>query len=168
MAESSNDIGTTSRTGNLIFGGFTMLQFALLTDSDLNQPLGEFADKMSELIDSFWWLFLTLAAVLIVAWGAYVGIKYVVAQRNEQKVEAHDLIKQLLIGILIIVAITVGGPLIVKGLSAWMGTPIEKDDTHENDDTARIECQVESLSFDGSFDTTNDCGIVFTVVEPDF
>ena len=141
-----------------------MFQFALLADSDLNQPLGEFADKMSELIDSFWWLFLTLAAVLIVAWGAYVGIKYVVAQRNEQKVEARDLIKQLLIGILIIVAITVGGPLIVKGLSAWMGTPIEDEDGAK----AQVECRVNQPALDEAMQIEGENGTVFTVIEPDF
>ena len=141
-----------------------MFQFALLADSDLNQPLGEFADKMSELIDSFWWLFLTLAAVLIVAWGAYVGIKYVVAQRNEQKVEARDLIKQLLIGILIIVAITVGGPLIVKGLSAWMGTPIEDEDGAK----AQVEYRVNQPAFDEVMQIEGEGGTVFTVIEPDF
>ena len=141
-----------------------MFQFALLADSDLNQPLGEFADKMSELIDSFWWLFLTLAAVLIVAWGAYVGIKYVVAQRNEQKVEARDLIKQLLIGILIIVAITVGGPLIVKGLSAWMGTPIEDEDGAK----AQVEYRVNQPAFDEVMQIEGEDGTVFTVIEPDF
>ena len=141
-----------------------MFQFALLADSDLNQPLGEFADKMSELIDSFWWLFLTLAAVLIVAWGAYVGIKYVIAQRNEQKVEARDLIKQLLIGILIIVAITVGGPLIVKGLSAWMGTPIEDEDGAK----AQVEYRAHQLSLDEMAQITGEDGTVFTVIEPDF
>lgn len=141
-----------------------MFQFALLADSDLNQPLGEFADKMSELIDSFWWLFLTLAAVLIVAWGAYVGIKYVIAQRNEQKVEARDLIKQLLIGILIIVAITVGGPLIVKGLSAWMGTPIEDEDGAK----AQVEYRVNQLALDEMTQIAGEDGTVFTVIEPDF
>lgn len=141
-----------------------MFQFALLADSDLNQPLGEFADKMSELIDSFWWLFLTLAAVLIVAWGAYVGIKYVIAQRNEQKVEARDLIKQLLIGILIIVAITVGGPLIVKGLSAWMGTPIEDEDGAK----AQVEYRAHQLSLDEMAQIAGEDGTVFTVIEPDF
>lgn len=141
-----------------------MFQFVLLADSDLNQPLGEFADKMSELIDSFWWLFLTLAAVLIVAWGAYVGIKYVIAQRNEQKVEARDLIKQLLIGILIIVAITVGGPLIVKGLSAWMGTPIEDEDGAK----AQVEYRAHQLSLDEMAQIAGEDGTVFTVIEPDF
>lgn len=141
-----------------------MFQFALLADSDLNQPLGEFADKMSELIDSFWWLFLSLAAVLIVAWGAYVGIKYVIAQRNEQKVEARDLIKQLLIGILIIVAITVGGPLIVKGLSAWMGTPIEDEDGAK----AQVEYRVNQLALDEMTQIAGEDGTVFTVIEPDF
>ena len=143
-----------------------MFQWGLLSDSDaLDQPLGEFADKMSELIDSFWWLFLTLAAVLIVAWGAYVGIKYVIAQRNEQKVEARDLIKQLLIGILIIVAITVGGPLIVKGLSAWMGTPIEDETASASVET---EYRSETFSLDGNIEIAGEDGTVFSVIEPDF
>ena len=141
-----------------------MYQFALLTDADLKQPLGEFAERMSALIDSFWWLFLTLAAVLIVAWGAYVGIKYVIAQRNEQKVEARDLIKQLLIGILIIVAITVGGPLIVKGLSSWMGTPIEDEDGAK----AQVEYRVNQLALDEMTQIAGEDGAVFTVIEPNF
>ena len=141
-----------------------MFPFTLSSDSDLTQHLSEFAATVSELFDSFWWLFLTLAAVLIVAWGAYVGIKYVVAQRNEQKVEARDLIKQLLIGILIIVAITVGGPLIVKGLSAWMGTPIEDEDGAK----AQVEYRVQQLALDEMVQIAGEDGTVFTVIEPDF
>ena len=141
-----------------------MFQFALLADSDLNQPLGEFADKVRELINSFMWLFVTLAAVLIVAWGAYVGIKYVIAQRNEQKVEARDLIKQLIIGSLIIAAIIVGGPLLVKGLAGWMGTPIEDEDGAK----AQVEYRVNQLTLDEMTQIAGEDSTVFTVIEPDF
>ena len=87
-----------------------------------------------------------------------------VAERNEQKVEARDLIKQLLIGILIIVAITVGGPLIVKGLSAWMGTPIEDEDGAK----AQVEYRVNQPAFDEVMQIEGEGGTVFTVIEPDF
>ena len=40
---------------------------------------------------------------------------------NEQKVEARDMIKQLAIGILLIVAIALGAPALIAALGAWIG-----------------------------------------------
>ena len=95
--------------------------FALLTDSTLTAPMEEFTAKFTELIDSLWVWFISLGAVLIVLWGAYIGVKYIIAQRNEQKVEARDMVKQLAIGIPLIVAIALGAPALIAALGAWIG-----------------------------------------------
>ncbi len=123
-----------------------------LLDSTLDQPMGEIANKVQELVDSFWWLFLTLGAILIVIWGGYLGVKYIIAQKNEQKIESRDLVKQLVIGILIIVAITVGGPLLVRGLASWTGTDISDDSGFvqpENVVCISEESLEEDISCDG-------------------
>ena len=64
---------------------------------------------------------LALAAVVVV-WGAYVGIKIAIAHRNEEKINARDMVKNLIIGIIIIFVVAMGAPLLINGLSAWVGT----------------------------------------------
>lgn len=54
-------------------------------------------------------------------WGAYIGIKIAIAHRNEEKINARDMIKNLIIGIVIIFVVAMGAPLLINGLSAWVG-----------------------------------------------
>ena len=61
-----------------------------------------------------------LAAVVVI-WGAYVGIKIAIAHKNEEKINARDMVKNLIIGIVIIFVIAMGAPLLINGLSAWVG-----------------------------------------------
>ena len=63
---------------------------------------------------------IALAAVVVV-WGAYIGIKIAIAHRNEEKINARDMIKNLVIGIVIIFVVAMGAPLLINGLSAWVG-----------------------------------------------
>ena len=53
--------------------------------------------------------------------GAYVGIKIAIAHKNEEKINARDMVKNLIIGIVIIFVIAMGAPLLINGLSAWVG-----------------------------------------------
>ena len=53
--------------------------------------------------------------------GAYIGIKIAIAHRNEEKINAKDMVKQLIIGIVIIFVVAMGAPLLINGLSAWVG-----------------------------------------------
>ena len=93
----------------------------LLADASLNENLAGIIEKLNELMNSFWiYIVLALAAVVVV-WGAYVGIKIAIAHRNEEKINARDMIKNLIIGIVIIFVVAMGAPLLIKGLSAWVG-----------------------------------------------
>ena len=86
----------------------------------LNENLAEIVAKLQSLMDSFWiYIVLALAAVVVV-WGAYIGIKIAVAHRNEEKINAKE-VKQLVIGIIIIFVVAMGAPLLINGLSAWVG-----------------------------------------------
>ena len=92
----------------------------LLADATLNENLAGIIEKLNELMNSFWiYIVLALAAVVVV-WGAYVGIKIAIAHRNEEKINARDMIKNLIIGIVIIFVVAMGAPLLIKGLSAWV------------------------------------------------
>lgn len=87
----------------------------------LNENLQEIVTKLNELMDSFWiYIVMALAAVIIV-WGAYVGIKIAIAHKNEEKINARDMIKNLIIGVIVIFVVAMGAPLLIKGLGAWAG-----------------------------------------------
>lgn len=92
-----------------------------LAAKTLNESLAEIVANISTLMDSFWiYIVLALAAVVVV-WGAYVGIKIAIAHKNEEKINARDMIKNLIIGIIIIFVVAMGAPLLIEGLGAWVG-----------------------------------------------
>ena len=99
-----------------------MFNFNLLAaEEGLNGSLAQIVAKLQTLMDSFWiYIVLALAAVVVV-WGAYVGIKIAIAHRNEEKINARDMVKNLIIGIIIIFVVAMGAPLLINGLSAWVG-----------------------------------------------
>ena len=93
----------------------------VLAATTLNENLQEIVTKLNDLMNSFWiYIVLALGAVVVV-WGAYVGIKIAVAHRNEEKINAREMVKSLIIGIIIIFVVAMGVPLLIKGLSAWVG-----------------------------------------------
>lgn len=93
----------------------------LLAATGLNENLAEIITKLNELMNSFWiYIVLALAGVIVV-WGAYIGIKIAVAHKNEEKINARDMVKNLIIGIIIIFVVAMGAPLLISGLSAWVG-----------------------------------------------
>ena len=93
----------------------------LAAEEGLNGSLAEIVNKLKGLMDSFWlYIVLALAAVVVI-WGAYIGIKIAIAHRNEEKINARDMVKNLIIGIVIIFVVAMGAPLLINGLSAWVG-----------------------------------------------
>ena len=93
----------------------------VLAATTLNENLQEIVTKLNDLMNSFWiYIVLALGAVVDV-WGAYVGIKIAVAHRNEEKINAREMVKSLIVGIIIIFVVAMGAPLLIKGLSAWVG-----------------------------------------------
>ena len=93
----------------------------VLLAASLNENLQEIINKLSELMDSFWIYIVMALAAVVVIWGAYVGIRIAVAHRNEEKINARDMVKTLIIGIVIIFVVAMGAPLLINGLSAWVG-----------------------------------------------
>ena len=97
------------------------MNFNLLTETGLDSNLSEIVAKLQSLIDSFWIYIVIALAAVVVIWGAYIGIKIAIAHRNEEKINARDMIKNLVIGIVIIFVVAMGAPLLINGLSAWVG-----------------------------------------------
>ena len=97
------------------------MNFNLLTETGLDSNLAEIVAKLQSLMDSFWLYIVIALAAVVVIWGAYIGIKIAIAHRNEEKINAKDMVKQLVIGIVIIFVVAMGAPLLINGLSAWVG-----------------------------------------------
>ncbi len=97
------------------------MNFNLLTETGLDGSLAEIVAKLQSLMDSFWLYIVIALAAVVVIWGAYIGIKIAIAHRNEEKINARDMIKNLVIGIVIIFVVAMGAPLLINGLSAWVG-----------------------------------------------
>lgn len=93
----------------------------LLAEASLNENLAQIVEKLKSLMDSFWIYIVIALAAVVVIWGAYIGIKIAIAHKNEEKINARDMIKNLIIGIIIIFVVAMGAPLLINGLSAWVG-----------------------------------------------
>ena len=91
-----------------------------LLAAGLNENLAEIVEKLQSLMDSFWIYIVMALAAVVVVWGAYVGIKIAIAHKNEEKINARDMVKNLIIGIVIIFVVAMGAPLLINGLSAWV------------------------------------------------
>ena len=92
-----------------------------LLEVTLNSNLESIVNNLNTLMNSIWvYVVMGLAAVVIV-WGAYVGIRIALAHKNDDKINARGMVKSLIIGIIIIFVIAMGAPLLISGLSAWVG-----------------------------------------------
>ena len=61
-----------------------------------------------------WWVLLATAGV----WSIVMGIFFAIAQKNEDKEKARKMIKNYVIGLVVIFAILVACPYLVKGIAA--------------------------------------------------
>lgn len=74
--------------------------------------------KTAEMTNSIW-LYLVIGCSSVVAiWGAYIGIRVLVAKKNEQKIDAKGMMENLLIGIIFAFILAVAAPLLINGLAA--------------------------------------------------
>ena len=92
----------------------------LLAATTLDDSLQGIVTKLQSLMDSFWIYIVMALAAVVVVWGAFVGIKIAIAHKNEEKINARDMVKNLIIGIIIIFVVAMGVPLLINGLSAWV------------------------------------------------
>ncbi len=75
--------------------------------------------KINELVDSIWSYIVIGFAAVVVVWGACIGVRVSVAKRNEEQINAKGMVKNLIIGIVVMFVIAVGAPLLINGLSNW-------------------------------------------------
>lgn len=61
-----------------------------------------------------WWVLLATAGV----WSIMMGVFFAIAQKNEEKEKARKMIKNYVIGLVVIFAILVACPYLVKGIAA--------------------------------------------------
>ncbi len=61
-----------------------------------------------------WWVLLATAGV----WSIVMGVFFAIAQKNEEKEKARKMIKNYVIGLVVIFAILVACPYLVKGIAA--------------------------------------------------
>ena len=90
---------------------------AVGTDSNLESLL----TKIDGLMDKFWVYAIAILSIVVVVWGIYIGVKVIMANKNEEKINAKAMIKNLLIGIVVIFVIAVGAPLLIESLKSWAG-----------------------------------------------
>ena len=93
----------------------------LLAATTLNDSLAQIVANLQTLMDSFWIYIVLAMAAAVVVWGAYIGIRIAIAHRNEDKINSRGMVKSLIIGIIIMFVIAMGAPLLINGLSAWVG-----------------------------------------------
>lgn len=86
------------------------------------QNMGEQYEQVSSYIEYLfgqyqpymWWVLLATAGV----WSIVMGVFFAIAQKNEDKEKARKMIKNYVIGLVVIFAILVACPYLVKGIAA--------------------------------------------------
>lgn len=87
----------------------------------MNEDFQSIITKLETLITDFWGLTVALLAAVVVIWCVYVGVRLIVAHRNEERIDSKKMIKNLIVGVIIIFVLAVGVPLLIDGLSSWSG-----------------------------------------------
>ena len=55
----------------------------------LDNNLNQIVTKLNELMNSFWKYAIAALALIIVVWGVYVGIKIIIANKNDEKTDRY-------------------------------------------------------------------------------
>ncbi len=80
----------------------------------------EIVTKIEELTSTVWIYLLIAFGSVVVVWGSYIGIKIIIAKKNEEKINSRGMVKRLIIGIIVMAVIAVCCPLLISGLSHWI------------------------------------------------
>lgn len=92
--------------------------------TDLNSNLTTILTQLETLIDEFWVFVVGILGAVVIIWCMYVAIKLIVAHRNEERVDAKRMIKNLIVGIVVMFVLAFGVPLLIDGLQAWSGVTL--------------------------------------------
>lgn len=86
----------------------------------MDSSLHKIMTKITELVDNVWVYVVIAFGSVVLLWGTYIGIRVIIAKKNEEKINARGMIKWLVIGIVVMFIIAVGSPLLINGLSHWI------------------------------------------------
>lgn len=87
----------------------------------MNESFQEIITRLETLITDFWGLAVSILAAVVIIWCVYVAVRLIVAHRNEERIDSKRMIKNLIIGVVIMFVLAVGIPLLIEGLSSWSG-----------------------------------------------
>lgn len=94
----------------------------MVTSGDLESNLTDITQKLDTLIEKVVpWVFGILAA-LVVLWVIYMAIRYITATSGDKRKEAKEILKQFIIGIVILFVLAAVAGSIIGGLYAWYST----------------------------------------------
>ena len=107
---------------SLTVGEMTMEELLQKTDMamDMESSFRKIVQKIQELVDSIWIYVVIAMSSVVVVWALYIGIKVIIAQKNEEKINARGMLKGLLIGVIVMFVVAVGAPLLINGMSHWV------------------------------------------------
>ena len=88
--------------------------------NDVQSSFRSIVLKLQELIDSVWIYVVIAFSSVVAVWGAYIGIRVTVAKKNEEKINARGMVKQIAVGIIVMFVFAMGTPLVINGLSHWV------------------------------------------------
>ena len=108
--------------GTLIAEDYTTSEIAAMIGQRvvMETSFKQIVNKIAELVNSFWIYIVIAGATVVVVWGAYIGVRVIVANRKEEKINARGMVKSLIIGIIVTFVIAVAMPLLINGLSSWL------------------------------------------------
>ena len=81
----------------------------------MNENFQEIITRVETLVTDFWGLAVGLLAAVVVIWCVYVGVRLIVAHRNEERIDSKRMVKNLIVGIIIMFILVVGVPLLIEG-----------------------------------------------------
>lgn len=82
--------------------------------NDVQSSFRSIVLKLQELIDSVWIYVVIAFSSVVAVWGAYIGIRVTVAKKNEEKINARGMVKQLAVGIIVMFVLAMGTPLVIR------------------------------------------------------
>lgn len=86
---------------------------------DLNTNLNTILNQIKTLVGEFKSFIIGILIAAVVVWCIYVAVRLIIAHRNEERVDAKRLIKNLILGVVIMFVLIYGVPLLIEGLQAW-------------------------------------------------
>ena len=111
ITDSSSENGITTRTYTCTLCGDSYTQ-------ELGDQYEEVSSYIEELFEQYrpymWWVLLATAGI----WSIVMGVFFAIAQKNEDKEKAKKMIVNYFVGLVVIFAILVACPYLIRGIAA--------------------------------------------------